>query len=194
MQRQMSSNKQNSTVGRGKEENVSCINKHLSIYFIFFWEKLYGRSISIYFLEKKNCILSINNFSFRNMAGASLQQALLLTGGQLENLSVESNQSAPRKFEPSQSEARVVRGEFQRQNSTPGATSSSHQFTRQISNVSQQLALAGGGGGGSPDLDFRNRAGGPERNSHKPNYRNECRKKCKKKSKEIQKMHSGTRT
>jgi len=107
----------------------------------------------------------------RNMAGASLQQALLLTGGQLENLSVESNQSAPRKFEPSQSEARVVRGEFQRQNSTPGATSSSHQFTRQISNVSQQLALAGGGGGGSPDLDFRNRAGGPERNSHKPNYR-----------------------
>ena len=112
------------------------------------------------------------------MAGASLQQALLLTGGQLENLSVESNQSAPRKFEPSQSEARVVRGEFQRQNSTPGATSSSHQFTRQISNVSQQLALAGGGGGGSPDLDFRNR--GPERNSHKPNYRNKCRK-CQKK-------------
>ena len=129
-------------------------------------------------LKKHNITLksSMHHFTSRNMAGASLQQALLLTGGQLENLSVETNQSAPRKFEPSQSEARVVRGEFQRQNSTPGATSS-HQFTRQISNVSQQLTLAAGGGGGSPDLDFRNRAGGPERNSHKPNYRNKCRKR-----------------
>ena len=91
-------------------------------------------------------------YFYRNIAGASLQQALMLTGGQPENLAIESNQSELRKLEASQSELRRLEAsqseqrrleagqselrrveaqrmppDFLRQNSTGSTTTTTHQ-------------------------------------------------------------------